>query len=65
LARGASNARIARRPRATLENLLSSLAADRTIERLYSLPENLALVRVPDAHERGGSLAPRTTGHAQ
>jgi len=58
---GASNFQVARRLRAMLENLISTLPAarhpalrleldllDRTLERLNMLPEDLALAREPD-----------------
>ena len=75
---GANNTQVARRLRAMLENLVASLPPhrhpalrqeldllDRTIERLYILPEDLALARVPDAQGLGGSLAPRATGQSE
>jgi uncharacterized membrane protein len=75
---GADNVQVARRLRAMLENLVASLPPhrhpvltqeldllDRTVERLYRLPEDLALARVPDAQGLGGSLAPRATGQAK
>jgi uncharacterized membrane protein len=75
---GANNVQIARRMRAMLENLVATLPPhrhaalrqeldllDQTIERLYSLPEDLALARVPDAQGLGGSLGPRATGEAK
>jgi uncharacterized membrane protein len=65
---GASNIQVARRLRAMLENLVRSLPAHRkevlrqeldrlntTIERLYLLPGDLALARIPDAQGLGGS----------
>ena len=72
---GASNVQIARRLRAMLENLIEVLpsyrhdslnealgALDRTIEKLYDLPEDLALARIPDAQGLGGSPPPHMTG---
>jgi uncharacterized membrane protein len=69
---GANNMQIARRLRAMLENLLSSLPPhrqpvlrqeldllERTIARLYGLPEDLALARIPDVQGLGGSPAPQ------
>ena len=65
---GASNIQIARRLRAMIINLANTLPAerhaalrqeldllDRTIEKLYVLPEDLALARVPDSQGLGGS----------
>ena len=65
---GASNIQIARRLRAMIINLGNTLQAerhaalrqeldllDRTIEKLYVLPEDLALARVPDSQGLGGS----------
>ena len=65
---GASNIQIARRVRAMIINLAHSLPADRhaalrrefylldqTLEKLYVLPEDLALARVPDSQGLGGS----------
>jgi len=59
---------IARRMRATIVNLIDTLPAqrhsalckelellDRTIEKLYVLPEDLKLARIPDSHGLGGS----------
>jgi uncharacterized membrane protein len=75
---GANNTQVARRLRAMLENLMSSLPPhrhpalrqeldllDRTVERIYILPEDLALARVPDVQGLGGSLAPRVTGRSE
>ena len=69
---GANSVQIARRLRALLENLVRSLperrhvalkgeleALDRTIEKLYSEPEDLALARVPDAQGLGASSSVR------
>ena len=39
-------------------------ALDRTIEKLYSLPEDLALARIPDAQGLGGSPPPHANGRA-
>jgi len=65
---GAGNIQVARRLRAMLENLVQSLPVHRhavlqqeldrlnkTIERLYLLPGDLALARIPDAQGLGGS----------
>ena len=65
---GASNIQIARRLRAMIINLANTLPAerhaalhqeldllDRTIEKLYVLPEDLALARIPDSQGLGGS----------
>ena len=65
---GAENFQIARRLRATIENLSETLpelrlpalgreldVLDRTLERLNLLPEDLALARVPDSQGLGGS----------
>ena len=72
---GAANVQVARRLRAMLQNLVQVLppyrhatlneeldALDRTIERLYSLPGDLALARIPDAQGLGGSPAPQVMG---
>lgn len=74
---GASNVQIARRLRAMIINLANTLPAerhaalrleydllDRMLEKLYVLPEDLALARVPDSQGLGGSsdtTAPRWT----
>lgn len=68
---GANNVQVARRLRAMLENLIGALPVhrhpvlqreldllDRTIEQLYSLPEDLALARVSDVQGLGGSPSP-------
>lgn len=65
---GAGNIQIARRLRAMIVNLVNTLPAvrhpalhreaellDRTIEKLYSFPEDLALARIPDSQGLGGS----------
>lgn len=65
---GASNFQIARRLRAMIINLANTLPAarhsalrqelellDRMLEKLYLLPEDLALARVPDSQGLGGS----------
>jgi uncharacterized membrane protein len=65
---GASNFQIARRLRAMIINLANTLPParqpalhheldllDRTLEKLYLLPEDLALARVPDSQGLGGS----------
>jgi uncharacterized membrane protein len=74
---GAGNVQVARRLRAMLEDLCQSLpqrrhaalraelgSLDRMIERLYALPEDLALARIADsqglsASPRAGSAHPR------
>ena len=65
---GAGNIQIARRLRAMIVNLANTLPEarhaalhreagllDRTIERLYTYPEDLALARIPDTQGLGGS----------
>ena len=65
---GASNVQIARRLRAMIINLGNTLPAerhaalrqeeellDRMLEKLYVLPEDLALARIPDSQGLGGS----------
>ena len=65
---GASNIQIARRLRATITNLASTLTEvrvpalqeqlsllDRMVEKLYILPEDLALARISDTQGLGGS----------
>ena len=65
---GASNVQIARRLRAMIVNLANTLPAerhaalrqefellDRMLEKLYVLPEDLALARIPDSQGLGGS----------
>ena len=65
---GAENMQIARRLRAMIVNLIDTLPAqrhtalakelellDRTIERLYVLPEDLKVARIPDPQGLGGS----------
>ena len=65
---GAANMQIARRVRAMIVNLIDTLPAqrhsalrkelellDRTIEKLYVLPEDLQLARIPDLQGLGGS----------
>lgn len=65
---GASNMQIARRLRAMIVNLANTLPAmrhaalrqefellDRMLEKLYDLPEDLALARIPDSQGLGGS----------
>jgi uncharacterized membrane protein len=65
---GAENIQIARRLRAMIVNLTDTLPAerhsalrkelqllDRTIEKLYVLPEDLKLARIPDSQGLGGS----------
>lgn len=65
---GAENFQIARRLRSMIESLMQSLPEyrrpalvgqlgllDRSIEKLYTLPEDLALARTPDAQGLGGA----------
>jgi uncharacterized membrane protein len=65
---GAENFQIARRLRAMLDNLLAALPErrqpalrqerellDRTIEKLYPLPQDLAIARIADTQGLGGS----------
>ena len=65
---GASNIQIARRLRAMIINLANTLPPfrhaalrqeldllDRTLDKLYLLPEDLALARIPDTQGLGGS----------
>jgi uncharacterized membrane protein len=75
---GASNMQIARRLRAMIINLGNTLPAvrhaalrrefdllDRTLEKLYVLPEDLALARIADSQGLGGSTdsaAPKWAG---
>jgi uncharacterized membrane protein len=69
---GSENPQIARRLRAMIENLISTLAAhrhpvlrqelallDRTIEERYGLAEDIALVRVADSQGLGGASSSR------
>ena len=66
---GAGSVQIMRRMRSMLENLMQTLPPhrhpaliqqlgllDRTIERQYSLPEDLAIARIPDSQGLGGAL---------
>ena len=65
---GAENFQIARRLRAMIDNLLATLPEsrrpalrqeldllDRTIEKLYILPEDIALARIADSQGLGGA----------
>ena len=65
---GAENIQIARRLRAMIVNLMDTLPVERhsalreelelldsTIERLYVLPKDLKLARIPDPQGLGGS----------
>lgn len=65
---GAGNLQVVRRLRAMIENLLQNLPEsrlpalrqeldllDRTVEKIYAFPEDLALARVPDRQGLGGS----------
>ena len=69
---GASSVQIMRRMRSMLENLLLTLPPhrhaelrqqlellERTVEKSYTLPEDLALARIPDPQGLGGSLGMR------
>lgn len=71
---GASNIQICRRLRAMLVNLRDTLPAerhpaltqqlellDRMAEKIYLLPEDLALSRIPDPQGLGGSARPATS----
>jgi uncharacterized membrane protein len=71
---GAGSVQVARRLRAMFDNLIGSLPAhrhqalederrrlDRALEPLYSLPEDLALARVPDSQGLGGSSGGRAS----
>ena len=71
---GASNIQIARRLRAMITNLASSLAAvrrpalqeqlsllDRMLEKVCVLPEDLALARISDTQGLGASTGPSST----
>jgi uncharacterized membrane protein len=66
---GAGSVQIMRRMRSMLENLIQTLPPhrhpelsqqlellDRTIERHYSFPEDLAIARIPDSQGLGGTL---------
>ncbi|HBZ70482.1 MAG TPA: DUF2254 domain-containing protein [Deltaproteobacteria bacterium] len=68
---GAGNFQVVRRLRAMIENILQSLPEsrlpavrqerellDRTVEKLYMFPEDLALARIPDPQGLGGGSAP-------
>jgi uncharacterized membrane protein len=65
---GGESIQVVRRLRAMIENLLQSLPdprlpalrqqqalLDRTLEKLYALPEDLALARIPDSQGLGGA----------
>jgi uncharacterized membrane protein len=69
---GAGNMQVSRRLRAMLDNLVASLPKqrhavlekernrlDRALEALYTVPEDLALARVPDSQGLGGSSGER------
>ena len=73
---GAENLQVARRLRAMIENLAQTLPQqrrpallaelgllDRALEKLYPLPEDLALARVPDLQGLGGT--PGSVGDAR
>jgi len=66
---GASSIQVARRLRAMIENLLQNLPEhrhpallkemdllDRTLQKDYIFPEDLALARIPDSQGLGGSV---------
>jgi uncharacterized membrane protein len=68
---GAENFQIARRLRAMIETLLQTLPEyrhpalrgelellDRALEKLYALPQDVALARIPDRQGLGGSSRP-------
>ena len=70
---GAGNFQISRRVRAMIETLVETLPAsrhaalqhqldllDRTLSRIHTLPEDLALARVPDPQGLGGRSAGKT-----
>jgi uncharacterized membrane protein len=74
---GAGNVQVSRRLRAMLDNLVASLPKhrhaalqeerkllDRMLEALYSLPEDLALARIPDSQGLGGSSGARLASRA-
>ncbi len=74
---GAGSIQVARRLRAMLENLLRVLPEhrhpvlrleldllDRTIEKCYELPEDLAVARIPDSQGMGGSSGLRASNSA-
>jgi uncharacterized membrane protein len=74
---GAANVQIARRMRAMLENLISTLPARRhavldaerrrlnlAIASLYAIPEDRELAGIADSQGLGGSRAPRASGRA-
>jgi uncharacterized membrane protein len=74
---GAGNVQIARRLRAILLTLISSLPPDRhpalqrelarldcMLEKHYELPEDLALARIPDSQGLGGSTDPNSARDA-
>ena len=73
-ANGASSVQVARRLRAMIENVATSLPAhrrtalyeerdrlDRALEPLYDQPFDLALARIPDSQGLGGSSTSRTS----
>ncbi len=70
---GAANIQVARRMRAMLENLMTSLPEhrraalehelarlDRMLEAFFTIPEDLALARIPDSQGLGGSSKTRS-----
>jgi uncharacterized membrane protein len=74
---GAGNLQIARRLRAMLDNLLASLPAERhaalreererldaALEKLYPLPDDLELARIPDSQGLGGARRDATDRRA-
>jgi uncharacterized membrane protein len=75
---GAGSIQIARRLRAMLDNLVATLPEhrhpalvaelrrlDQTIEKLYSLPDDLALARVPDSQGLGAASADQQLARAR
>jgi uncharacterized membrane protein len=74
---GASSVQVARRLRSMLDNLAASLPAyraaalrrerehlDRMLVQIYTIPEDLALARVPDSQGLGASSGSRRAGGA-
>jgi uncharacterized membrane protein len=71
---GGGSTQVVRRPRAMIENLLQSLPEDRlpalrqqqdlldrTLEKLYAFPEDLALARIADSQGLGGASGSQAT----
>ena len=74
---GAGSVQIMRRMRSMLENLIQTLPPhrhtelslqiellDRTIEKQYSFPEDIAIARIPDSQGLGGTLGLQPEGKA-